>query len=405
MPEIDNKQQPNPEYSLKVDCASALNFVLQQNSVPLIRQVLISSTETISGSRIVIRSNPEYFKEHTINIANLEGSQVLALDKPKLVFDIKLLQEIPENIKGNIEVVWISENEELLAEQQIEIDVLTIDTWGGERQPIELLASFSQPNASALSPILVKASEILKTKGLGSLNGYQDRDRDSVLSQLNAVWESLLQQDIHYIVNPASFVKSGQRIRLAKQIFEEKLACCLDTTILLSALAEQIGLDTLLIIEEGHSYLGVWLNETPNVDLIIDDIQALRKRYDLGEIVFIETTLLTQQGKFTTALETAKQYIKDESRQNKFYLAIDVRQSRLRGIKPISANLEKKNHLDDTEIEWATASIPVYDNERPIENKATRVDRWLRRLLDLSLRNKLLNFKDNRYSIPLQCSE
>ncbi|EPG6726646.1 hypothetical protein ODC39_003081, partial [Acinetobacter baumannii] len=168
MPEIDNKQ-PNPEYSLKVDCASALNFVLQQNSVPLIRQVLISSTETISGSRIVIRSNPEYFKEHTINIANLEGNQVLALDKPKLVFDIKLLQEIPENIKGNIEVVWISENEELLAEQQIEIDVLTIDTWGGERQPIELLASFSQPNASALSPILVKASEILKTKGLGSL--------------------------------------------------------------------------------------------------------------------------------------------------------------------------------------------------------------------------------------------
>lgn len=405
MPEIDNKQQPNPEYSLKVDCASALNFVLQQNSVPLIRQVLISSTETISGSRIVIRSNPEYFKEHIINIASLEANQVLALDKPKLVFDIKLLQEIPENIKGNIEVVWISENEELLAEQQLEIDVLTIDTWGGERQPIELLASFSQPNASALSPILVKASEILKSKQLGSLNGYQDRDRDSVLSQLNAVWESLLQQDIHYIVNPASFVKSGQRIRLAKQIFEEKLACCLDTTILLSALAEQIGLDTLLIIEEGHSYLGVWLNETPNVDLIIDDIQALRKRYDLGEIVFIETTLLTQQGKFTTALETAKQYIKDESRQNKFYLAIDVRQSRLRGIKPISANLEKKNHLDDTEIEWATASIPVYDNERPLENKATRVDRWLRRLLDLSLRNKLLNFKDNRYSIPLQCSE
>lgn len=405
MLEVENKQQTNPEYSLQVDCASALNFVLQQNSVSLIRQVLISSTETISGSRIIIRSNPEYFKEHTINIASLEGNQVLALDKPKLAFDIKLLQEMPENIKGSIEVVWLSENEELLAEQQIEIDVLTIDTWGGERQPIELLASFSQPNASALSPILVKASEILKTKELGSLNGYQDRDRDSVLSQLNAVWESLLQQDIHYIVNPASFVKSGQRIRLAKQIFEEKLACCLDTTILLSALAEQIGLDTLLIIEEGHSYLGVWLNETPNIDLIIDDIQALRKRYDLGEIVFIETTLLTQQGKFTTALETAKQYIKDEFRQNKFYLAIDVRQSRLRGIKPISANLEKKNHLDDTDIEWATASIPVYDNERPLENKATRVDRWLRRLLDLSLRNKLLNFKDNRYSIPLQCSE
>ena len=404
MPEIDNKQQPNPEYSLKVDCASALNFVLQQNSVPLIRQVLISSTETISGSRIVIRSNPEYFKEHIINIASLEGNQVLALDKPKLAFDIKLLQEIPENIKGSIEVVWLSENEKLLAEQQIEIDVLTIDTWGGERQPIELLASFSQPNASALSPILVKASEILKTKELGSLNGYQDRDRDSVLSQLNAIWESLLEQDIHYIVSPASFVKSGQRVRLVKQIFEEKLACCLDTTLLLSALAEQIGLDTLLIIEEGHAYLGVWLSETPNIDLIIDDVQSLRKRNVLGEIVFIETTLLTQQAKLNKALDAALVHINDVA--EKFYFAIDVRQSRLRGIKPISTLQDKKSYVDDTEVEWIPTSTPAYGVEAQItENKVTRVDRWLRRLLDLSLRNKLLNFKDNRYSIPLQCSE
>ncbi|MCY6411609.1 DUF4011 domain-containing protein [Acinetobacter sp. VNH17] len=405
MLEVENKHQFDSRYSLQVDCASALNFVLQQNSVPLIRQILISSVENIADSRIVIRSNPEYFKEHTIHIASLEAHQVLALDKSKLTFDIKLLQELPENIKGGIEVVWLNKQEEILAEQQIEIDLLTIDTWGGERQPIELLASFSQPNASALSPVLVKASEILKAKQLGSLSGYLDRDRDSVLSQLNALWDSLLLQDIHYIVSPASFVKSGQRVRLPKQIFEEKLACCLDTSMLLSALAEQVGLDTLIIIEEGHAYLGVWLNETPNVDLIIDDIQVLRKRYDLGEIVFIETTLLTQQARFASALETAKQYIKDESRQNKFYLALDVRQSRLRGIKPISAHQEKKNHLDETEIEWAPASIPVYDVERPVESKATRVDRWLRRLLDLSLRNKLLNFKDNRYSIPLQCSE
>ncbi|MDA4470144.1 hypothetical protein, partial [Escherichia coli] len=84
-----------------------------------------------------------------------------------LAFDIQMLQELPENMKGSIEVLWLNEKEEVLAEQQLEIDVLTIDTWGGERQPIELLASFSQPNSSALSPILVKASEILKTKQLG----------------------------------------------------------------------------------------------------------------------------------------------------------------------------------------------------------------------------------------------
>lgn len=399
------QQELDKAHLLQVDCASTLNFVLQQNSVPLVRQILISSVEAVPDSHIVIRSNPECFKEYRINLSSLEANQTLSLEKPKLSFDIQFLQELSENLKGQIEIIWLNDQEQILTEQRIDIDLLTVDTWGGERQPIELLACFSQPNASALSPILVRASEILKGHDSGSLNGYLDRDRDTVISQLKALWEALLEQDIHYIVNPASFIKAGQRIRLPKQIFDQKLACCLDTTLLFSALAEQVGLDTLLVIEEGHAYLGVWLNETPNIDLIIDDIQTLRKRYDLGEVVFLETTLLTKQIKFISALETAKQYIKDESRQNKFYLAIDVRQSRLRGIKPISNYQEKKNHLDETEIEWSSASLPVYDSERPVETKTTRVDRWLRRLLDLSLRNKLLNFKDNRYSIPLHCSE
>lgn len=398
-------QQDIKKYSMQIDSTSALNLVLQQNSVALIREILLSSKEVLSSSRIIIRSNPEYFKEHVINIAYLDADQTLALEKPKLVFDIQFLQELPENLKGQIEIIWVTDQDQILDEKVIEIDLLTVDTWGGERQPIELLTSFSQPNATALSPILVSASEILKSNNAGSLNGYQDRDRDAVVSQLQAIWEALLQQNLHYIVNPASFIKSGQRIRLPKQIFDEKLACCLDTTLLFSALAEQVGLDTLIVVEEGHSYVGVWLNETPNVDLIIDDIQSLRKRYDLGEVVFIETTLLTQQAKFTAALETAKQYIKDATRQHKFYLAIDVRQSRLRGIKPLSIHHEKKSHLDHSEVEWSAASIPVYEVDQPVETKTTRVDRWLRRLLDLSLRNKLLNFKDNRYSIPLHCSE
>ena len=390
---------------LELNVHTTFNFVLHQNSIPLIRNILISSSQTISDSRIIVRSNPDFFREHTIHLADLEPNQTVSLETPKLVFDVKFLQELSENLKGQIEVIWFDDQNQMLAEKTIEIDILTIDTWGGERQPLELLASFSQPNAPALSPVLVRASEILKSQYSNSLHGYLDRDRDSVIAQLKAVWDALLEKDIHYIVSSASFIKSGQRIRLAKQIFNDKLACCLDTTLLFSALAEQAGLDTLLMLEEGHAYLGVWLNETPNADLIIDDIQILRKRYDLGEIVFLETTLLTQQAKFSSALEKAKQYIKNEERQNKFYLAIDVRQSRLRGIKPISHHQNNKDLLDETEISWSSASIPVYENVLRTENKTTRVDRWLRRLLDLSLRNKLLNFKDNRYSIPLHSSE
>ena len=402
---LDNQEETINQYSIEVECTSALNFVLQQNSIALISKVILTTEKDIGSSKVIVRSNPECFKENVTNISNLTAGQSLAIEKPKLIFDVKYLLELPENIKVNVEVIWLSEAGESLVEHHLEMDVLTIDTWGGEKQPIELLASFSQPNSSSLSPLLVSASEILKSQKQSVLNGYLDRDRESVVAQLSALWESLLKQKIHYIVNPASFITSGQRVRLAKQVLEEKLACCLDSTLLLSALAEQVGLDTLIVIEEGHAYLGVWLNETPNIDLLIDDIQILRKRFDLGELVFIETTLITQDASFAQAIKTASAYLKDESRQDKFYIAIDVRQARLRGIKPISAQGDSKQYLDETEIEWSNASILDYEVEKQAEVKTTRVDRWLRRLLDLSLRNKLLNFKDNRYSIPLQSSD
>ena len=62
--------------------------------------------------------------------------------------------------------------------------------------------------------------------------------------------------------------------------------------------------------------------------------------------------------------------------------------------------LDVRKNLDDNEITWTQASLPEYASYDESENVATRVQRWLRRLLDLSLRNKLLNFKDNRLSIP-----
>lgn len=53
-------QQDVEKYSMQIDSTSALNLVLQQNSVALIREILLSSKEVFSSSRIIIRSNPEY---------------------------------------------------------------------------------------------------------------------------------------------------------------------------------------------------------------------------------------------------------------------------------------------------------------------------------------------------------
>ncbi len=393
------------QFQISLDATSSLNFTFQQNAIPLIRHISLTGSKQLSESKLIIESHPAFFQPTEIRIGKSDKDQNIYLSNPKLNFDLNFLLHLNENIKGYLNLKWLDSDDQLLAVKQQDIEVLTVDTWGGEKQPLELLACFSQPNAASLAPILKRASEYLMQKNLGSLNGYSDKSPEQVLNQLNAIWQALNEQSLHYIVNPASYIQHGQRIRFAKQILDEKMACCLDSTMLMSSLIEQIGLDPIVMIVQGHSFIGVWLHETPVVDVLIDDLQNLRKYMELGAITFIETTLLTSQASLKQAITSAQQYLHDAEKIEQFYVAVDIRQSRLRGVRPISTQLDVVQNLDQDEMTWTAASLPEYAVMDANENVATRVQRWLRRLLDLSLRNKLLNFKDNRLSIPLQCSE
>ena len=395
------------QFQIVADVSSSLNFVFQQNGIPLIRGLILKSGKQPTKSKLIISASPQFMANVEVQIGTHDAEQSIYLTTPKLHFDVGFLLELTENIQATLKFQWVDDSEVVLVEHYHTLELLTVDSWGGEKQPFELLASFSQPNATALLPILKEASEWLEDKKMGSLNGYQDKNTEQVFNQIQAVWQTLLTQNLQYIVNPASFIEFGQRIRFAKQILDEKMACCLDSTMLMSSLLEQIGLDPLVVIVQGHSFLGVWLHETPVVDVLLDDVQTLRKCMELGAIIFIETTLLTKQGSLKQAIDSAKTYLVQPDKVEKFYLAVDIRQSRLRGIRPISKQLDTAFFLDDGEVSWAAASlssygVPIVENN---EEGNTRVQRWLRRLLDLSLRNKLLNFKDNRLSIPLQSSE
>src|SRR5690606_35623849 len=90
---------------------------------------------------------------------------------------------------------------------------------------------------------------------------------------------------------PASFERTGQRIRFCEQIMGARLATCLDLCLLFSALLEQSGLRPLILMHEGHAYMGCWLIEESLAEPTSDDLQSIRKRVELQEILLFETTL------------------------------------------------------------------------------------------------------------------
>src|SRR3546814_7999822 len=124
----------------------------------------------------------------------------------------------------------------------------------------ELLAAFVMPNDPAVSRLLKEASEILRRPGKDPwLEGYQQKSRKRVWEIAAAIRAAATQRRIACSEPPASFERSGQRIRIPGEVLDNGLATCLDTAVLFASALEQIGLRPLIAFTEGHAICGLWL--------------------------------------------------------------------------------------------------------------------------------------------------
>ena len=247
------------------------------------------------------------------------------------------------------------------------------------------------------------------------LNGYQSRSRKRVGEIVNAIWSAVVRQDLAYAEPPASFEDAGQKIRLPEEVKRHRLVTCMDSTLLFAGALEQAGLNPIAIFTKGHAFVGVWLEDLEFGTTVVEDLQALRKRVDLKEILLFETTFVAHRPAvgFKQAREEANSKLLDE--QN-FLLLVDIKQSRLARIRPLYERVTEVGQeealidqvvdagLDD--LSDLPEDVEYPDAPTPDESVGAdaRVENWKRKLLDLSLRNRLLNFKKSKRAVPFICT-
>ena len=111
---------------------------------------------------------------------------------------------------------------------------------------------------------------------------------------MGAIFESIANLGIVYCSPPASFEKEGQRIRMCDTILSQKLATCIDISILYASCIEAVGLNPLLIVINGHAFVGAWLINDTFADSVNYDVSLLKKRTAIGinEIILVEATCM-----------------------------------------------------------------------------------------------------------------
>jgi len=222
---------------------------------------------------------------------------------------------------------------------------LARDEWGGIEEWPEIIAAFVQPNAPEVERLLREASNRLQAAGQdASIDGYQSRNPRRVATLIAAIWSAICAQRIAYAVPPASFERAGQKIRSPARILENRLATCLDLSVLFAACLEQAGLHPLIIFTEGHAFVGCWLQDLDFSHVVEDDFQALRKRVQLKELLVFEATLATREPppSFSFACQEAERHLEDEAAAR---LAVDIHRARMARILPLSSPLTQPRPL------------------------------------------------------------
>ena len=415
----DLPEQPKV-MQIHVTLASKLNLADFQNAVPVMRELsLLNETDAeVKGLRLIVTSEPAFLKTKTWHIDHIGPGQSARLNDLDLSLDGTLLGRLTEaekavvifrlttGIEGAAEIAYCESSVELLPRNQ----------WAGLSSLPEMIAAFVQPNEPAIERVLKHAAEVLRNAGKTSaIDGYQGGPRRA-WELVSAIWNAIGSMGLDYALPPASFEHTGQKVRSPSHVAETGLATCLDLSLFVCAALEQAGLNSMLVFMRGHAFVGVWLKSEEFATSVVHDVTALRKRVKLKEIQLFETTLLTHRPLPTLsyAISRGEEQISEEHEQN-FELAVDIRRARLQRIKPLAsaqAILPGPVDIDSENIEVPFEPAPDLPNE--LETGVTdiapaspedRLTRWQRKLLDLSLRNNLLNFKAAKKSLKLDAPE
>ncbi|TWP29532.1 DUF3320 domain-containing protein [Apibacter muscae] len=390
-----------------------VNFAMQQNRVSLIRDLSIENLteEILKDIKVKLVADPEFTTITPISIEGIQPKEKVRLEIPKINLSANYFAPLTEQISGYI-ALKVYSKEKLLFEEKYSINILAYDQWGGIGVLPEMLAAFVTPNHPATLPIIRRAAMILeKWTGNPSLDEYQSRNPDRVQKQMAAIYTAIAEQEIIYSTIPASFEDYGQRIRLVDSVLNQKLGTCLDMALLYASCLEAIGINSLIIVVNGHAFAGAWLVPETFPDSIVEDVSLIKNRIAEGinEITLVETTGMNmgQNVEFDQAVKNANHRIS----QNGFILAVDIKRARFSGIKPIPQRVLNGQHWEIKEEELSPISdrseitpqnINPYDlSGISSEVVVTKQLLWERKLLDLSLRNNLLNIRLTKNTLQL----
>jgi len=405
----------NELISVRYEIKDYFSYSLAQNDIPVVDSITIENCTSTSLSDLSVRLSfePPVLAPWNAEIKELEpGSQYNLRDiSPKIDHDY--LVNLNESKKGycNIEVY---QADQVIAQHHVKLEILAYNEWKSDPLPA-LLAAFVMPNHPVVGQILKMAAKKMdELTGDPGLDGYQSHDPERVTNLAKAIYLAIQELDVTYVNPPASFRKLGQKVRTPEQVLAHQMGTCLDLSLLYCACLEQAGAYPTVLLTEGHAFMGVWIEKPVLQQPVWDDVPQINNEIDSCLLLVLDSSTMVVKPEldFEQAIEKGKSFLDDE-----FRFMLDIHYLReLSMVRPLPSRMNttfsavehvpqlegESNHLSRERIEQmleaarkegARETLKKIQDEAVPESARKRLERWSGELLDISLRNKLINVR------------
>ena len=336
-PPPDLLQVKTRDLNVVVDYTDKVNFSLIHNDFPLISRIRIRNMadEDADNGLVTCRIAPEEYGESWQQTFPLIP-QGKTLDFESINVPIRLtrLKEIREAEKAFLKI-QVEIDSEICFSETYPVELLAYNEWFFHPNVLQLLASFVKPNDPAVEKIINLAREHLRrlTAGDDAFAGYQIGGPKKVRCMIESIYLAMQKDlDISYINPPASFERTGQKVVTPAQILENRRGTCLDLALLYCACLERVGLNPLIFVIKGHAFMGCIMSKNTFKTSVIRKHRSILKLVKKNQVLPLNSTTFTSDDMdFRACQEEGSHFLLN----GEFICAVDVKQARNEGIKPL----------------------------------------------------------------------
>lgn len=227
-----------PKISLVFD--RAINYAFQQNAIPVIKELkFCNDAMARKNLRVRLVTEPVFAEPVEIRLQGIACQGEYRAAPLELKLSPQFLSDLGEKISGLFKCE-VLDGHEVICSLTEPVSLLARNEWCGLVSLPEILAAFILPNDPAVMQILDRSAAVLREHtGQSAFNGYQDKNHRRAWEQVAAIYKAISELGIRYMVAPASFETTGQKVRTPAEIINHRFGNCLDMTMLFCACCER----------------------------------------------------------------------------------------------------------------------------------------------------------------------